>query len=68
MASLFEKIILAIVSLTVAGYMFGPAIQGWVTANTTGSVSLTWLTLSVMPIIICVVILLLALNFVNKKK
>jgi len=33
-SDLLTKVIFLLVGLTVAGYMFGPAIQGWATANT----------------------------------
>jgi len=67
MSEIIEKIILIMVALTVAGYMFGPAIQGWVTANTTGATNVTWLNTTVMPLIVGVLVLIFAIYSIKKK-
>lgn len=64
---MFLKIIYVVVALVVAGYMFSPLIQSWVTANTTGSVNLTWLTQTVMPLLAGVIILIIALKYGSGK-
>jgi len=67
MSEIIEKIILIMVALTVAGYMFGPAIQGWVTANTTGATNVTWLNTTVMPLMVGVLVLIYAIYSIKKK-
>ncbi len=68
MAKLVEMLIIAFVALTVAGYMFGPAVQGWVTANTTGSTNVDWVNLTIIPILIGVVAILAALDATKSGK
>ncbi len=67
MADLMEKIILGFVALTVAGYMFGPAIQGWVTANTTGATNVAWVNTTIVPILLGVMAILALVYYFKKK-
>ncbi len=67
MADLMEKLILGFVALTVAGYMFGPAVQGWVTANTTGAGDVSWVNTIIIPILLGVSAIIALLAYFKRK-